>query len=306
MKYLQKVGMRGGCSDYMAAELQKATLVCRPRGCESEVYSFDGRECQALMSEVWRLRDRAFGGVGVKLDDAKAGERGDVDGTYRQLIVWDAARRCIVGGYRYAIGRSVAAGRLSLSRYFSLSERFVEEYLPRGVELGRTFVAAEHQAGTMRSAIYALSDLWQGLSCIVRRCRVRYLFGRVTLYPELGVRARNLLLGFMRYGYPSREPLMMALKPLNWGISRRSFRRLFVGATATENYKILIGRMRSMGRNIPPVISSYMRLSPSMQSFGSYINEDLGGVAEVAIMLDSEEFYDDVKRRYCICQYSNI
>ena len=270
MKYLQKVGMRGGCSDYMAAELRKATLVCRPRGCESEVYSFDGRECQALMSEVWRLRDRAFGGVGVKLDDAKAGERGDVDGTYRQLIVWDAARRCIVG----------------------------EEYLPRGVELGRTFVAAEHQAGAMRSAIYALSDLWQGLSCIVRRCGVRYLFGRVTLYPELGVRARNLLLGFMRYGYPSREPLMMALKPLNWGISRRSFRRLFVGATAAENYKILIGRMRSMGRNIPPVISSYMRLSPSMQSFGSYINEDLGGVAEVAIMLDSEEFYDDVKRRY--------
>lgn len=298
MKYLQKVTTAVVCSEQLGDELKRAELVCRLRGGESEVYSFDGGECRALISEVWRLRDEAFGGVGVRLDDRLAVEQGDVDGTYRQLIAWDVRRGAIAGGYRYAVGNEVAAESLSLARYFSLSERFVEEFLPRGLELGRTFVATQYQLVASRSALYALSDLWQGLSRVVANRGIRYLFGRVTLYPKLGIRARNLLLGFMRYGFPSREPLMSARRPLNCGISRRSYRRLFVGRTAAENYKILMQKMRSMRRNIPPMISSYMRLSPSMQCFDSYVNDDLGGVAEMAIMLDKEEFYDDVKRRY--------
>lgn len=298
MKYLQKVTTAVVCSEQLGDELKRAELVCRLRGGESEVYSFDGGECRALISEVWRLRDEAFGGVGVRLDDRLAVEQGDVDGTYRQLIAWDVRRGAIAGGYRYAVGNEVAAESLSLARYFSLSERFVEEFLPCGLELGRTFVATQYQLVASRSALYALSDLWQGLGRVVANRGIRYLFGRVTLYPELGVRARNLLLGFMRYGFPYREPLMSAHRPLNCGISRRSYRRLFVGRTAAENYKILMQKMRSMRRNIPPMISSYMRLSPSMQCFDSYVNEDLGGVAEMAIMLDKEEFYDDVKRRY--------
>lgn len=300
MKYLQKVATDVVRYEELVEELHRAELVCRLRGGQSEVYSFDGGRCRGLMAEVWRLRDEAFGGVGVRLEDRLAVERGDVDGVYRQLIAWDTRRRAIVGGYRYAVGGDVAAERLSLSRYFNLSERFVAEFLPRGLELGRTFVAAEYQRSASRSALYALSDLWQGLSRVVVSRGIRYLFGRVTLYPELGVRARDLLLGFMRYGFPCREPLMSALRPLNCGISRRSFRRVFVGETAAENYKILTQKMRSMRRNIPPMISSYMRLSPSMQCFDSYVNEDLGGVAEVAIMLDREEFYEDVKRRYNI------
>ena len=300
MNCLQKVAIGALCSEELGEELQKAELVCRLRGGQSEVYSFDGAQCRALISEVWRLRDEAFGGVGVRLGDSLSMAQGEVDGTYRQLIVWDVRRGAIAGGYRYAVGAEAAAKRLSLARYFSLSERFVEEFLPRGLELGRTFVATQYQLVASRSALYALSDLWQGLSRVVANRGIRYLFGRVTLYPELGVRARNLLLGFMRYGFPSREPLMSAHRPLNCGISRRSYRRLFVGRTAAENYKILMQKMRSLRRNIPPMISSYMRLSPSMQCFDSYVNEDLGGVAEMAIMLDKEEFYDDVKRRYNI------
>ena len=79
--------------------------------------------------------------------------------------------------------------------------------------------------------------------------------------------------------------------------SDRECKKIF-NDIAAENYKILMQKMRSMRRNIPPMISSYMRLSPSMQCFDSYVNDDLGGVAEMAIMLDKEEFYDDIKRRY--------
>ena len=100
MKYLQKVTTAVVCSEQLGDELKRAELVCRLRGGESEVYSFDGGECRALISEVWRLRDEAFGGVGVRLDDRLAVEQGDVDGTYRQLIAWDVRRGAIAGGYR--------------------------------------------------------------------------------------------------------------------------------------------------------------------------------------------------------------
>lgn len=49
---------------------------------------------------------------------------------------------------------------------------------------------------------------------------------------------------------------------------------------------------------MPPILSSYMRLSPSMQAFDCYLNNDLGDVVEMAIMLTVDDFYDDVKRRY--------
>ena len=53
-----------------------------------------------------------------------------------------------------------------------------------------------------------------------------------------------------------------------------------------------------MRRSVPPIISSYMRLSPTMQTFDIYENGDLGGVAESAIMLTVDDFYDGIKRRY--------
>jgi hypothetical protein len=35
-----------------------------------------------------------------------------------------------------------------------------------------------------------------------------------------------------------------------------------------------------------------------MQTFDTYENGDLGGVAETAIMLTVDDFYDGIKRRY--------
>ena len=91
---------------------------------------------------------------------------------------------------------------------------------------------------------------------------------------------------------------MTAREPLRAGIARCCCRRIFVGETVAENYKILLRRMHEMGHTVPPIISSYMRLSPSLQTFDSYINKDLGGVAETAIMLNVEEMYDSAKRIY--------
>ena len=279
-------------------ELQRATLLCCSTRWDAEVYCFDGATSPRLMDEVRRLRDLSFLRVGVVLNDSCGIDASDVDGGCRQVIVWDCQRRAIAGGYRYSLGRDVEPSRLTISRYFRLSQRFVEECLPCGMELGRTFISPEYQRGTNALTLYTLDTLWEGLSAVVKANAVNCLFGRVTLYPALGVRARNLLMGFMRFAYPSDDSLMQAHAPERVEMAREDFDEIFVGTTPKDNYRILLSRMRELDALPPPIISSYMRLSPSMQVFDSYVNWDLGGVVETAIMVKVEDFYDDIKRRY--------
>ncbi|MBP3547493.1 MAG: GNAT family N-acetyltransferase [Alistipes sp.] len=282
----------------LCKELKSATYLGSATHCRASIYSFSGGELRGLMTEVGRLRRESFEAVGVSMPECEAVEASDRDGTYRQLIVWDDEERAIIGGYRYAVGRDVVPEKLSMGRYFRLTPRFSAEYLPRSIELGRSFIQSRYQCGHNAKTIFALDALWEGLARVVERECVDYLVGRVTFYPSLGVRARNLLIGFMRYVFPERESLVAAHTPLRGGMSHRWLRRCFVGCTPKENYRILISRMRSMRRSVPPIISSYMRLSPSMQTFDLYRNDDLGGVAECGIMLTIADLYDDVKRRY--------
>ena len=283
--------------DLVAKELRRATALGRATRWPANIYTFDGGRCPRLMREVWRLRNESYRDVGVVLDDV-GGSASDVDGTYRQLIVWDDVLRRVVGGYRYAVGAEVSPDSLAVGRYFALSERFVNDYLPCSLELGRSFISLEYQSSAGRHTIYALDALWEGLGRVVVSLGVRYLFGRVTLYPSMGLQARDLLVGFMRYIFPPRESLLRAHSPLGVGLSRYRCRQIFVGETLGENYRILMSRMRDLQSAIPPIISSYIRLSPTMQTFDTYANGDLGDVAETAIMLTVDDFYEDIKRRY--------
>lgn len=282
----------------LCGELEQALYLGRATHCNADIYSVDGGVSPHLLREVCRLRRESYQGVGVALDDGVGGDSADRDGTYRQLVVWDRERGEIMGGYRYAVGRGARVERLSLSRYMSLSERFVREYLPRGIELGRSFVSPRYQSGGATLTIYALDALWEGLARVVKRESAEYLFGRVTLYNWLGVRARNMLVGYMQHSSPIEEQLMVARAPFRVGMSRQRYSEIFNGDTGCENYRILLVEMRKMGNRIPPIISSYLRLSPSLKLFDSYKNYDLGGVVESAIMLTISEFYENIKSRY--------
>ena len=280
-------------------ELRRALFLGRATHCNADIYSVDGGASPLLLREVCRLRKESYEGVGVAMDDGE-GDEADRDGTYRQLVVWDREHGVIMGGYRYAIGREARVERLSLSRYMALSESFVREYLPRGIELGRSFVSPRYQSCNNSLTIYALDALWEGLARVVKREDVEYLFGRVTLYNSLGVRTRNMLVGYMQHSSPIGERLMVARAPYRVGISRQRYSEIFIGDTAQQNYHILLAEMRKIGARIPPIISSYLRLSPQVRLYDSYKNYDLGGVVESAIMLKVSEFYDSVKSRYSL------
>ena len=65
-----------------------------------------------------------------------------------------------------------------------------------------------------------------------------------------------------------------------------------------ENYHILIQRIREFNENIPPLINSYMNLSPTMRVFDTVENPDFGGVEETGILLAIKDIYLEKRERY--------
>ena len=50
--------------------------------------------------------------------------------------------------------------------------------------------------------------------------------------------------------------------------------------------------------NIPPLVNTYMNLSPSMKSFGAGINDEFGDVIEAGILIKFDEMHPEKTRRH--------
>ena len=264
------------------------------------MYIFSAAECPSLMREIGRLREIAFrgagGGTGKELDiDA---EDLAEDGYY-QLIVWDPAAEEIVGGYRFIICTDEYPRHLSTEHYFRFSDKFRRKYLPRTIELGRSFVQPSYQARGNAKSIYALDNLWDGLGAlIVLDPRAKYLFGKVTMYTTYKAVARNALIWFLRRYFPDRDNLVEGIHPLRLDLDDPYYEQLFTGQTYQENYRILIQKIREFNENIPPLINAYMNLSPTMRVFDTVSNPDFGGVEETGILVTIRDIYPEKRERY--------
>ena len=175
----------------------------------NEIYCVDYHNSPNVVREIGRLREVTFrssgGGTGesIDLDDFDTSEN-----CYQQLIVWSPEDEEIIGGYRFILCNTVLNASkeipLSTSHYFSFSERFVSDFLPNTIELGRSWVQPNFQpAVNPRKGLFALDNIWDGLGAVVRNHEeIQYFFGKVTMYPTYNVDARNFLLHFMHHFFP--------------------------------------------------------------------------------------------------------
>ena len=286
--------------ELLLGELTPERKVRNTKKASNEIYIFDAAECPMLMREVGRLREIAFraggGGTGMESDiDAEDLAR---DG-YSQLIVWDPAAQEIVGGYRFIVCTDQNPRHLSTEHYFTFSDRFRREYLPWTIELGRSFVQPAYQVRGNMKSIYALDNLWDGLGAlIVLNPRVKYLFGKVTMYTTYKQVARNALIWFLRRYFSDRDELVKGIRPIELDLDDPYYDELFNGATYEENYRILVRKIREFNENIPPLINSYMNLSPTMRVFDTVSNPDFGDVEETGILVTIKDIYPEKKLRY--------
>ena len=64
------------------------------------------------------------------------------------------------------------------------------------------------------------------------------------------------------------------------------------------DYKILNKVIRSLNEKVPPLINSYMNLSPSMKVFGTVANPDFGNVEETGILITIKDLYPQKIERH--------
>lgn len=267
----------------------------------NKLYVVTAHDSPNVMREIGRLREISFraagGGTGksVDIDDFDTNEN-----PYKQLLVWNPRAKEILGGYRYIYAGVVKESELATSELFTFSEKFSDKYLPRTIELGRSFVQPNYQSTQLRSkGLYALDNLWDGLGALVLRYpEVNYFFGKVTMYVSYNTEARNMLLYFLRKHFADHDKLVLPIHPLETNMDEERIRKIFVGADYKEDYTILSREVRALGENIPPLINSYMKLSPSMKVFGTAINPGFGGVEETGILIKINDIYAEKIERY--------
>lgn len=290
----------------LEAELTPERRLRRTNKAGNEIYVVTAHNAPNVMREVGRLREIAFrsagGGTGKECD---IDEFDLMDPPCSQLIVWNPVAKEILGGYRFIVGpdirfREDGSPRIATSHMFGFSRRFIDEYLPYTIELGRSFVRVEYQSTRQGSkAIYALDNLWDGLGALtVVNSDVRYLFGKVTMYPSYLRDCRDMILYFLHKHFPDRERLVWPFDPVEISSDSESLDRLFIHDDFASDYKILNREIRARGLNIPPLVNAYMSLSPTMRMFGTAINDEFGDVEETGIFFAISEIFEEKKRRH--------
>ena len=65
-----------------------------------------------------------------------------------------------------------------------------------------------------------------------------------------------------------------------------------------EDYKLLNAEVRRRGVNIPPLVNSYMSLSPTMKMFGGGINHEFSEAEETCILINFDEIHESKRERH--------
>lgn len=287
--------------ELIESELTEDLFLRETNNAGNKIYVITAAGAPNTMREIGRLRELAFRDAGggtdeeVDIDELDLAEDG-----YKQLIVWDPNAKEIVGGYRYIVSHSEYPKNFSTEHYFRFSDRFRREFLPHTIELGRSFVQPHYQGSRENpKGIYALDNLWDGLGAlIVLNPDMKYFFGKVTMYGDYNREARNMLIYFLRMYFPDNENLVEPIYPIELDIDNEKMADLFTGGSFAEDYKILSREIRSRDETVPPLINSYMNLSPTMRVFGTVRNPDFGDVEETGILITIDDIYPKKTERH--------
>ncbi|MBR8806275.1 GNAT family N-acetyltransferase [Porphyromonas levii] len=293
------------------SELNKDLLLRKTNRAGNELYAFHAHEAPNTMLEIGRLREAAFRPAG-----AGSGKAADIDeydiepDGYKQLIVWDPHAQEILGGYRYivcdhAIETSPDGTRsvhLSSSELFEFTDIFIDEYLPKTIELGRSFVRNDLQntgKGKIPRSIFTLDNLWDGLGALtLLHDDCQYFFGKMTMYENYNIKARDLIYYYLATYFKPREQLVRMKFPIPYQTPTIELEEIIKGKDAKADYKAMNKAIREMGTAIPPLVNAYISLTDRLIVFGTSYNPFFGNALEACILVPIEEITPDKKKRH--------
>lgn len=294
--------------DILKSQLKKEYFLRTTNHGNNEIYVVDNTNAPDVLREIGRLREEAFraggGGTGQELDL----DRFDTDPAYgyKQLVLWDPEAERIIGGYRYALCNNIVYDRfgqphLTSSHMFQFSRKFINNDLQHTIELGRSFVTLDYQSskGGAKS-IFALDNLFDGLGAlmVMYKSSMKYFFGKMTIYSQYPTPAREMIQVFLNKWFGAAHLKRVKLrKPVR--VRRASkYIKVLTGKTFKDDYRNLKAYVSSFGVSIPPLVNSYMNLSPKMQYFGTGLNDEFGDVYDSGILIPFKYIADDKIRRH--------
>ena len=273
----------------------------------NEIYVITAHDSPNVMLEIGRLRELSFrtsgGGTGEEID---TDEYDYMEKPYYQLIVWDPIALEIIGGYRYLPGADVdldekGQPKFVMSHLFSFSDKFIKEFLPYTVELGRAFVQPDYQTSKMGTkSLFALDNLWDGLGALTHTVKkARYFIGKVTIYDHYPITARELIYEYMYRYFPDPDSMISPKKPIHVSLENEQLaKKLFVCNDSSSDYKTLQKTIRHEEVCIPSMFNAYIGLSDTMRFFGSIFDPDFGSVYESGIMITMADLLETKRKRY--------
>ena len=162
---------------------------------ELEVWYFVGNEAPAMLTEIGRLREVSFRGIGE--GTGRPSDLDDYDEYYHHMFLWNTTTQQVIGGYRMGptdeIVDAHGARGLYTHSLFRLSDRLIDK-LRAGVEMGRSFIRPEQQR-----SYTALLMLWRGIGAyVVRSPRYRYLYGPVSISNDYHPLSQQILVAMLK------------------------------------------------------------------------------------------------------------
>ena len=127
---------------------------------------------------------------------------------------------------------------------------------------------------------------------------MKYFFGKMTMYPEYNRQARDLIQYFLFKHFEDKDNLVTPMEPLKIETPKDYLEGILTEKEFKEDYKRLNAEVRRLGENIPPLVNSYMSLSPTMKTFGGGINHEFSEAEETCILIAFDEIHEAKKARH--------
>ena len=289
-------------------ELKQRHFLRKTNYGDKEIYVTTAHRSPNIMQEIGRLRELSFalqgGGTGKAVDIDEYDMLPDPH-CYKQLFVWSPQDQEIVGAYRFIHGTNImqrpdGTYATSAASEFHFGEEFVKDYLPFTVELGRAFVQPMFQPGNnLSKGLYSLDNLWDGIGCLAMEIpETHYFFGKVTMYSQMNPEAKDCILYFLKKHFPDRDGLLWPYEPREISSDFNKLHRILRGRNYKEDYQTLVHTVRELGCTVPPLINAYMKLSPTMRTFGTAMTHGFGDADETGIIIKLRDIYPDKRSRY--------
>ncbi len=283
------------------SELNEKDLLRYSRMGKNEIYVINYINGPNIINEIGRLRELTFrssgGGIGISKDIDHFDLESD---GYNQLIVWEPIKKQILGGYRF---RSFPNSKDKSVKYFAtgilynLSNEFINNYLPHCIDLGRAFILTEYQTKNSKQNIFVLDNIWDGLGALINK-NVKYFIGRIIIYPQIDNNLRDLIIFYMDKHFNKNNGLLNAKKPFEPNMDIDFIKKILTSSNHHEDFILLKEYAQSINEVIPPLINAYIKLSPSLQSFGAIIDPSFGNLYEICIMIKVKDIYPKYLTRY--------